>query len=109
MNDTHIRRSGLAAMIGGVLIVILTLLETYAFHSGTTIGWVIAMRPIVEPIVRLVRGFTPADEVLYVFGRPQGLALLLLLLGYIGLHARLASHTGWRGRPKNAGHPYLRV
>ncbi len=94
MNDTHICRSGLAAMIGGVLVVILTLLETYAFHGGTSIGWVVTARPIVEPVVRLARRFAPADEVLYVFGRPQGLALLLLLLGYIGLHARLSGHPG---------------
>jgi len=94
MNDSHIRRSGLAALLGGVLVVILPLLESYAFHGGTTIGWVVAARPIGEPLVRFARRFASADEVLYVFGRPQAFAFLLLMLGYIGLHARLSRHNG---------------
>lgn len=93
MRDIRLRQSGFAAVVGGVLIVMLTLLETYAFHDGTTIGWVVAARPIMEPIVSLTRRYVTPDEVLYVFGRPQGLAFLLLLLEYVGLHARLSRYA----------------
>lgn len=93
-----IRWSGLAAIVGGVLIANLTLLETYSFHGRPSEPWMLLVSPVVEPIIGLALRFVPPGDVLYLFGRPQGIALLLLLLGVVGLHRLLAGRAGHLAR-----------
>ena len=47
MAPWQIRWSGLAAIVGGVLIAILTLLETYSFHGGIGVRWMIIASSMV--------------------------------------------------------------
>lgn len=94
--EGHIRWGGLAAMLGGVLAIILTPFATFAgwmagpAHTYPEMQWARLIEPLVTPFL----GFGTPGEVYATYGKIFFLIYLLFLIGLLGLHARLAGRAG---------------
>lgn len=94
--EGNIRWSGLAAMLGGVLAILLTPLATFAgFLAGPgrtypDMPWAQLVEPLVTPLL----GFGTREEVYATYGKVFFPIYLLFLVGLTSLHARLAGRAG---------------
>ena len=88
--------SGLAAILGGVLAIILTPFATFAgFLAGP--GRMYPDMPwaqLVEPLVTLFLGFGTYEEVYATYGKMFLPVYLLFLIGLTSLHARMSGRAG---------------
>ncbi len=87
---------GLAAMLGGVLGILVAPVLTFAgWMAGPagappTMDWARLMRPIILPLVT----FGDRVDVLRIWGSTGLLIYLLFLVGLLGLHTRVREHGG---------------
>lgn len=102
----QIRLTGLAAMVGGALGVLVSPLYSLAYfassdgvaetQSAATQAWAEPARDLLEPLLT----FASADVVRITYGKLWLLVWMGMLVGLVGLHAR---HARQGGRPERWG------
>lgn len=92
----NIRWGGLAAMLGGVLAIVLTPFATFAgFLAGPSrtypeMSWAQLVEPLVTPFI----GFGTPGEVYATYGKAFFPVYLLFLIGLVSLHAHISGRAG---------------
>ena len=92
----HIRRYGFAALLGGVMGILLTPVLTFAGWISGPAGepppmlWARALQPVV---MRLI-GFGTAERAIYLYGKMVFPIYALFVLGLFGLHLLLSGRAG---------------
>lgn len=87
---------GLAAVLSGVLAIILTPFATFAGwmagpgHTYPDMRWALLIEPLVIPFL----GFGPREEVYATYGKMFFPIYLLFMIGLVSLHARIAGRAG---------------
>ena len=103
MPSRSIYWGGAAAVVGGVLAIVLTPFATFA-------GWLagpdqttpptypdMPWAQLIEPLVTPFLGFGTYEEVYATYGKAFFLVYVLFLLGLVGLLVRVGEHTGRSG------------
>lgn len=91
-----IRWGGLAAVLGGVLAIILTPFATFAGwmagpgHTYPDMMWARLIEPLVKPFL----GFGAREEVYAIYGKMFLPVYLLFMIGLVSLHACLSGRAG---------------
>ena len=98
MSKSNLTRwSGLAAMLGGVLGIVLAPVATsasFVAYGGSPPSWVSPLRPALDALLAFA---TPA-EVYATYGKVFFLVFLLFLAGLAGLRAQVGEDVGQQGK-----------
>jgi hypothetical protein len=92
----HVRRTGLAAMLGGVLGIFVSPLYSLAYFATDEVapsdepGWADPARDLLDPLLT----FASADAVYLTYGKLFLFVWASMLVGLVGLHS---SHEGRGG------------
>lgn len=94
LSSNLIRWSGVAAMLGGVLAILLTPFATFAYwmvgpaHTYPDMPWAQLIEPLMTPFL----GFGTPGDVYATYGKVFFLIYLLFLTGLVSLHTHIAGH-----------------
>ena len=93
---SSVRCAGLAALVGGILCLVLTPIQAYIWSGADAPPLVLASRPLLDQSRRLHEAVGPRLGLsdYYFYGRMFCLVYLLAMPGLIGLHARQARGGG---------------
>lgn len=107
MSSSLIRWGAAAAILGGVLGILLTPFATFAGWLSASDQTTLPTYPdmlwaqLAEPLVTPFLGFGTYEAVYATYGKVFFLVYLLFLIGLVCLRARVSEHIGRLGKPRS--------